>query len=355
MISTETISRLVQAALVISVLAVLGGCTSVPPQAAATTSGPRSILAPVTESISELREQFVDLPPPNGTGNRLDHWHDRLYIGMQNLIERTDQKFADDCLRPLPTPAAPFRLGVDSLVVEDGEMALNASVDLDVLLELPNIEKRLRLFITNDDVQESPGEQGRRSNLRAGLRLPAFRALDFDVGLRADFPDAAFMSLRWQRDYSHGDLHVQPFAKLYLQTGDGLGFVSGLTFDRWQDRWLLRSSSYANWRKDRAATEWTQTMLVANISEIIRFARYGPIVRGRDLAGGVGLQLLASGERISTTDTYELSVFAKQPTRKRWLYWRVTPLVRWQRGNNWRAEPGLYVGAEALFWGLATQ
>lgn len=328
------------------------GIGLVPERAVGSSGGPQDVRAPATESIGELRDDYVARPAQEGAP--LNYWHDRLYIAFQSLVERTDQRFADNGSPAVPTPAAPFRIGLDTSIVQNSRFRIDPRLDFDVLLELPNIERRLRLFVNNDDVQESPGERGRRNPLRAGLRFPALRALDFDIGLRADFPDAAFMSLRWQRVYESSAWNVQPFAKAYLQTGDGLGFVSGITFDHWRERWLVRSSSYGNWRKNRAATEWTQAFLVANIREIIRFGSYGPIVRGRDLAGGVGVQLLASGERLAAGDVIELSVFAKQATRKSWLYWQVTPLIRWQRENNWRAEPGLYLGAEALFWGLAT-
>jgi len=185
------------------------------------------------------------------------------------------------------------------------------------------------------------------------LRYSTLRYFDFDVGLRADFPDAAFASLRWQRVYQAGGWDVQPFAKIYVQTGDGVGVASGVTFDHWKNRWLVRSASYANWFRNEAATSWTQTIVVAKAREIIRFGRFGPIVKGRDISRGIGLQLLATGERTSQVDEYEVSVFSKHATRKRWLYWYVAPLVRWERDNDWKTEPGIRVGIDALFWDLS--
>ncbi|MEO7775327.1 MAG: hypothetical protein ABIT36_01035, partial [Steroidobacteraceae bacterium] len=106
-------------------------------------------------------------------------------------------------------------------------------------------------------------------------------------------------------------------------------------------------------RKDMDATAWTQTLLVARADEIIRFGRYGSIVRGRDLARGFGLQLLASGDDAVRAETYEASVFFKQATRARWLYWNIGPMVRWERELGWKAEPGIRIGFDALFWDLS--
>ena len=325
------------------------------PAVAEEASYPYEVIVPTGRNAQELREAQPRGDAGTGFGARLDRWHDKLYMGVQNFIERTDQRFADNELEMLSVPASPFRIGSETEFVDTGHrLDFNGRLSVDFLLQLPNIEQRLRLFVTSEDVQESPDQLGRSDNgVRAGLRYSTLRYFDFDVGLRADFPDAAFASLRWQRVYQAGGWDVQPFAKVYVQTGDGIGVASGVTFDHWKNRWLVRSASYANWFRNEAATSWTQTIVVAKAREIIRFGRFGPIVRGRDISRGMGVQLLATGERTSKVDEYELSLFSKHATRKRWLYWYVAPLVRWERDNDWKTEPGIRVGIDALFWDLS--
>jgi hypothetical protein len=65
------------------------------------------------------------------------------------------------------------------------------------------------------------------------------------------------------------------------------------------------------------------------------------------------MQLLATGERRNRVEYYEASVFYKRPLRHRWLYGFVEPLVRWERGYDWNADPGIRIGIEALFWDLS--
>jgi hypothetical protein len=303
--------------------------------------------------------ELIDREPRHAArdaGERLDHWHDGLFLWMQRFVQRTDHRFADSDRELLPVPAAPFRIGAESEFLNDagGGLGYNARLDFDILLRLPNIEQRLRLFVTSEDVQESPDQLNRRNTaLRAGARYNFRQGLDFDIGLRADFPDAAFASLRWQSIYRAGDFDIQPFTKLYLQTGDGFGVTGGVTVDHWFDRWLLRSSTYANWIRNDGTTEWTQSLVAARVKEILRFGRYGPMVRSRDLTRGYGLQLLASGRDTDGANVYEASVFTKFATRRGWLYWYVTPLVRWERDGGWKGEPGFRIGFDALFWDLA--
>lgn len=304
----------------------------------------------------------VDLSPPADAATvpaeRIDRWHDSLYLKVQDWAHALDHKFVREGQTPEPTPPTPFRIATDGEVIQhkDGGTDFNARLDIDILLQLPNAEKRLKLFVTSDTVQESPSLVGRDDGrVRAGLRLTQAQYFDFDIGARLDVPPVAFTSVRWQRQLEAGGWEIEPFAKVYLETKEGFGAATGITFDHWTNRWLVRSSTYANWVKDDAATAWTQTFLVAHAREILRFGRYGTIVRGNDLVRAYGVQALATGDRTSQADEYEISVFAKFPTSRNWLYWRVSPLVRWERKYGWNADPGIRAGVDILFWDVSSR
>ncbi len=289
--------------------------------------------------------------------SRIDRWHDALYLKVQDWALGLDHAFLREGDRPMPTPSSPFRISTDAEVVQhsQGGTQLRGRLDIDLLLQVPNLERRLKIFVTSDDVEESPTLATRENrNLRAGARLALKDWLNFDVGARLDLPPYVFTALRWQKQLELGSWDVQPYAKIYLETRDGFGAATGVTFDHWHNRFLVRSSTYANWRKDEAAAEWTQTILFAHAREILRFGRYGTIVRGTDLVRAYGIQALASGERASgSASTYEISVFAKRPTGRNWLYWHVTPLVRWERERGWHADPGIRAGVDILFWDVS--
>ena len=339
----------------VAALASEAGAT---PATASTTAPRRSRterIAPSARSTAEIRDEAARRGYPLDFGQRIDRAHDWLYLRTQQFVEDTDHRFAPPDAELLPVPATPFRLGLvtETLDRPDG-VKFDLDLNLDVTLKLPNIERRLRVFVTSDDVAESPDVAGERRNFRAGLRFNPWDEFDFDVGVRADLPPVAFASLRWSRFVPLGRWDIYPFAKLFAETDEGPGVSAGITFDRRIGAaTILRSSSYAKWRDDRDATEWTQAFLVARAEELLLPERYGRMVRSRDLARAWGAQLLATGAQDDHVDYYEASLFYKRPLRQRWLYGYVEPLVRWDRKYDWHADPGIRIGIDVLFWDLA--
>jgi len=277
-----------------------------------------------------------------------------VYVWTQGAVEATDRRFASQNEELKPTPAAPFRLGLtfESIDRSDGAQ-LAFDVNLDIALGLPNVEDRLRVFITSDDPDESPRDARDGSALRAGLRYQLRRHLDFDLGVRLDVPPVAFTSVKWTREIPLGTWDFYPFAKLFAETREGVGTAAGATFDQWSGRRLLRSSTYAKWRADLGQTQWSQAFVYARARQLLVPERYGSYVKANDIGRGWGVRLLASGEDISAVTYYEAGVFYVRPTANNWLFWSVGPLLRWDRQYAWKADPGVRVGINALFWDLA--
>lgn len=309
---------------------------------------------PTERSVEEIRKQNAAVPPPLDFQQRVDQAHDRIYTWMQGVVEATDHKFADKDKELKPTPAAPFRLGLvlESVDRSDG-MDVSLDADLDIALSLPNIEERLRIFVTSDELDEAPRIAGEDRNVRVGLRYRTFKILDFDIGVKLNVPPAAFVSLRWQREYQLGSWEFYPFAKLFADTKESVGYAVAATFDHWAGRSLLRSSTYGKWRDDRDRIDWTQSLIYAHASQILVPDRYGSYLKANDIGRGWGVRLLANGERASTVTYYEANFFFRRPTANSWLFWYVEPLVRWDKKYDWKADPGIRVGVNMLFWDLA--
>ena len=309
---------------------------------------------PTERSVEDIRKQNAAVPPPLDFQERIDQMHDRIYTWLQGRVEATDRKFADKDKELKPTPAAPFRLGMvlESVDRSDG-MDINFDADLDIALSLPNIEERLRIFVTSDELDEAPRIAGEDRNLRVGLRYRTFRTFDFDIGVKLNVPPAAFVSLRWQREFQLGSWQFYPFAKLFADTTESVGYAVAATFDHWSGRSLLRSSTYGKWRDDRDRIDWTQSLIYAHASQVLAPDRYGSYLKANDIGRGWGMRLLANGERASTVTYYEANFFFRRPTASPWFFWYVEPLVRWDREYNWHADPGIRVGINMLFWDLA--
>jgi hypothetical protein len=309
---------------------------------------------PTDRSVEEIRRQSATAAPPLDFRQRLDQAHDRVYVWTQGLVESTDHLFADEEAQFKPTPAAPFRLGatVESLDRSDG-LELSLDADVEIALSLPNIEERLRIFVTSDKLDEAPRTARDETNLSAGVRYKFLGFLDFDIGVKLDVPPVAFASLKWTREFQLGNWDFYPLAKLFADSKESIGYAGAATFDRWYGHELLRSSTYAKWRNDRDQTEWSQTFIYAHAPELIVPDRYGSYLRASDISRGWGVRLLASGENTNGVTYYEAGVFFRRPTSIHWLFWYAEPLVRWDKEYNWKADPGIRLGFNALFWDLA--
>lgn len=309
---------------------------------------------PTTRSTAEIRKLNAEAAFPLDFEQRMDHAHDAIYTGVQRGVEAADRRLADKDKPLEAVPATPFRLGVmlESIDRSDG-MEFNFKTNLDIALNLPNIEKRLHIFLTSDDLDESPDSARNRSGLRAGLRYQLLRFLDYDVGVRFHPQPVAFTSLKWSREFQLGLWDFYPLAKVFVESGDGFGAASGVTFDRWSGRTLFRSSTYAKWLHEDDQTAWSHSFVFARAHELIVPDRYGSYPRANDIGRGWGVHVLASGEDTSEVTYYEAAAFYTRPTANRWLFWSVQPLVRWDRVYNWKADPGIRIGFNALFWDLA--
>lgn len=309
---------------------------------------------PTASSVQEIRSLSAEAPPPLDFRQRLDHGHDRLYVWMQERVEGLDRSLASKD-RPLePVPAAPFRLAlVGEAIDRDGTADLGLDANFDIALSLPNIERRLRIFVTSSELDEAPRREREDQNISAGFRYEVLRHLDFDLGVRIDSAPVAFAALKWSREIDLGRWDFYPFAKVFAETRESVGYVAAVTFDRWSGRHLFRTSTYAKWRADRDSTEWSETLVYARAHQLIVPDRYGSYLRATDIGRGWGLRLFTGGDSARRVDQYEAAVFYRRPTRTRWLYWSVEPLVTWDREYDWSADPGIRVGVEALFWDLA--
>jgi hypothetical protein len=275
---------------------------------------------------------------------------------MQSWLTGFDTQFSGTDQTLLFVPLSPLRIGLNGTLLHVAHgLSSTFRPDFEATVQLPNIERRLKVFISSSDLPEASGDPAlERNPLRAGVRFAARTHIDFDLGVRVKFKPEAFTAARWTPEFKAGSIRLNPFAKAYLESGMGLGLSVGLSADRWRGRWVARSASYANWVRNRAATDWSQSFLVGHAQAVIQERNYDRLSAGRDLACGTMARLTASGDHLSRPNVYEASMLFKRPLRGGWLYGYVEPLVRWERRSDWHPDAGLRVGFDMLFWGLAT-
>ncbi len=329
-----------------------------PTPAPAATPADADSTAPARVSPSDqpIAEPGSDaLRPAHGFGERLDLPHDWLYRRLERIVQKVDTHYADPGRVALVVPISPLRIDLDTeFLNRQHGLGVTPRLNFDATVRLPNIERRLHLFISSNNLPEAPGNAATERNpVRAGLRLAERAQLDVDLGVRLKWRPTLFASVRWAPQFKWGDTHFYPLIKPYVESGVGLGASGGFAFERWHGGWVARSASYGNWLRDAAATSWAQTLLFGYVRALIQERQYGHFTDGRDLACGTLVRATAAGERLSGATLYEFSVVYKRPLRSGWLYGYLEPLVRWERGSDWHPEAGVRVGFDALFWNLA--
>lgn len=309
---------------------------------------------PSTGTIGKLRNATAEVA--DTIGEHLDAGHDWLYRRLQHLFENIDIQFSGPEQTPIVVPLSPLRIGFASeLIHRRNGLEFAATPDFEATVLLPNIERRLKLFITSADLQESPADPTAEHNpIRVGARFVPRSHIDFELGARANSSPSAFSALRWTPEFHAGTVRVNPFAKTYVESGLGFGASSGIAFERWSNRWIARSASYANWVRNTSAMDWSQSFLVGYARAVIEERRYDTLATGRDLACGMAVRFSVSGNRVSRTSLYEASVMMKRPLHGGWLFGYIEPLVRWDRNFGWHPDAGVRLGFDALFWGLAS-
>ena len=337
-------SRLAILAALIALLATSSRAQSEGPEQVRPSTGPVEMLRKASTEVVDTLDKS------------LDAGHDWLYRRLQHLFEKIDLQFGSPEQAPIVVPLSPVRIGFDAQFLhrQDG---VDSSVyrDLEATLALPNIERRMKLFVTSADVQETPVDPAEEHNpLSFGALFAAKSNLRLELGVRASSSPSTFAAARWAPTWSLGTLSLYPFVKPYVQSGVGIGTSGGIALEAWSDRWMVRSTSYADWVRNTSATDWSQTLVFGYARAVIQERRYDRFATGHDLACGVVARLAVSGDRSSRAILYEISVLMKRPLHEGWLFGYIEPVTQWNRTYGWHPDIGFRMGFDVLFWGLAS-
>jgi hypothetical protein len=320
----------------------------------AESQGPEQV-RPSTGPVAKLRKASTEVV--HTLGKRLDRGHDWLYRRLQHFFEKIDLKFGSPDQAPIVVPLSPVRIGFDAQFLHrpDG-IDSSAYRELEAALALPNIERRMKLFVTSADVQETPVDPAEEHNpLSFGAQFSPQSHLNLELGVRGSTSPSAFAAVRWApTTWSLGPLSIYPFVKPYVQSGMGIGTSGGIALEAWSDRWMVRSASYADWVRDTSATNWSQTLVFGYARAVIQERRYDRFAIGHDLACGVVGRLSVSGDQSSRATLYEISVLMKRPLHEGWLFGYVEPVTQWNRTYGWHPDIGFRMGFDVLYWGLAS-
>ena len=285
---------------------------------------------------------------PNGFTRWLDKTHQTMCRRVDNAVRWLDTAWlAEDA--PYDNELSTLKLRTVARVGgRRSEGAADFKVRVRVDMALPGLERKLRLFVDNSDLDALPGADPlkQKSSTRIGARvlLQPARESELSAGGGLKWRHAkpvGYVDLewRWERKVGEGNLSLNP--RTFYFTDDGLGQMTTLAWMKQVgERQLFQIRTAERTSESRAGVEFEQSF---------RFAwfRSGQ-GRGWVVQASVFPQLISSDWVWANS---LLNVTWRDALYRKWIYYTVTPQVEFPKEDGYQARSSLRVGLEILFGG----
>lgn len=313
-------------------------------------------------SIGAGSGMFEVTPKPaafSSLADRLDYLHTNVQARVSRPVRTVDEYMAQDEVSLVPVPETRMRLGVYIDAVQGNDLDLSFSPDIDLDVAVPNIERRMRVFVQNSAADNLPGLN--RSEIdNKGITAGARRFFEnyhllADAGLRTKWLPEAYARISWQPMWQCGKWLFRPQQRLFFETDDKFGELSTLRVDRWlgdTKEFYLGSVSSAKWTQKSDAFNWEQTVHCGRVRELIDQTDQLYSYERQDIASGGDVAFSIFG-RDGTLDVYRVTVGIRRPAYRRWIYWEIEPGLEWRRAEDFDTAYRFTVGIDMLFWGPA--
>jgi len=311
----------------------------------------------------------------HSTAGKVDLLHDWMYEKSHATVVWLDRRFHKSEEEPDPTPPSRFRVGLftELDLNSSGSLRISPVADFEADVELPNLERRLKVFVSTLDPTALPGRDVLESDttLRVGASRDFLDNWKTSAGIKTSWLPEVFFFTQWAPSYTLKDtLHVYPRVKIFWESDDHLGGQTSLSFGRWHNRWMFRQSLSTQWTQkaekedrrnaadpehflfetDSGGYSWDVTSILGYATLLLDERDYGRMVGGGDVARGAGVRVSVRGTFEETLST-RLTLFGKKPFYRDYLYLILAPEVRWELERNWNEEYVVKFGLEMLLWG----
>lgn len=282
-------------------------------------------------------------------GQSLERSHNFINDKLDFGVESVDSWLLSDERSRVPRKKSRFFLSLDSRVTEqtDGETVFELKPSVDAKLELPNLEHQLKVVVSNNAVDEKPGEDtfDREEGVNVGLeRSELFlKKTKFKFGVRSSLD--LYTSYGWTPEWKRDSWRVTPQVRGYYRTDKGAGLIGsvGIHFrikDRYRASWLssVEAGDETNWN-----STWLQNLSAAYYFEGTEEENHRAVFMNLSVKGSWGNQ---------KAESYRwMPLQYRAPLYKNWLYWELGPEITWKEEGLWKPEPSLRFAISSLFWG----
>lgn len=325
---------------------------------------PKPELPKTTSAISlgEGTGVFAVEPKPEQFGSlgaRMDYLHQNVHRRISEPLRATDAYFADDSEAPIVPPQAQVRLGLFGTVRQGRKFDFEVTPNVQLDVELPNLKRRLRVFVetarANDLPEHSASDQNER-DINVGARKWFEQInLSADVGVQATWLPEAFARLIWTRDWQLGKWGLRPEQRIFYETDDGFGALATLRNARWlgdENHSLFQHNLSARWSTETDTLTWAAGVSFAKVPALLDENLRGKNAGWEDAARAQALRYTCFGSD-GRVDSHRVILGFRGPLYKRWIYWEADPGLEWHRDEDYKTSYVFRFGIDMLFWGRA--
>ncbi len=292
--------------------------------------------------------------------DRMDYLHDNLQLSIQRHVSDVDTMMVDGSFEAVETPPSRFRLTPYITLKADDGLKVELDPDFDLEVELPNLEKRWKVFVEssrNDDLPGiDPNEKDQSGQI--GIRRE-FKYFNTDAGVKFRWPPVAFFRVEWRPKWSVEHTVLQPKARLFYETDKGFGTLESFTIHRWfgeEKNMFWQSVSALKYdTKETEGVELEQTLKLGLVTQSLepKFS-WKRVLGTEDMAKGHQLRYSVFGNAESgdtSINRHRLTYTYRKPLYKKWIYLEMAPGVEAANDDDWQVIPVFTVGIDMLFWG----
>ena len=315
-------------------------------------------------SIGEGEGVFRVEPKPevfDSWGARLDYLEENVTRRIHEPLRAADAYFAldpDDILVP---PQTRLRVKLHGEVMQGSDFELRFEPDIELDVEFPNIERRVRLFVEtarSDEVQERTLQESEERGVKIGARKWFERLnVSADAGVRATWPPKSFARLTWVRDYELYTWRLRPIQRMVVNRDDRLACVSTLFVSHWLgagNEGIVVNSVSGKWTLEEPDWQWSEGIAVARVNRLMDESRRGRTAAWADTAWASGLHYVVFGEG-DRVNTHRAGVSLRRPLYGQWAYGELRTGVEWDRADDFDGAFFVRMGVDLLFWGTARE
>ncbi len=326
----------------------------------------------MTSGISRGSDEFilVNSRKPDDFDSfvqRLDYLHTNLHQYVSGQVRSVDEYFAPDVTQRIAVPDSRLRLGAYVEFVRGHDAELELSPDLDLDVAMPNIERRMHIFVQSGRADELPNASladSANQNLTVGARR-MFKKYDIstDLGVRATWPPRAYARITWHPKYEFEQWSIRPQQRLFGDTKEKLGSLTTLFVDRWlgsSREYYAGNISSVKCRDNFTELKWEQTLRLGRVQERVEDSVSVIGYERRDVASGEDISVSVFGEDegeedTADIDTYRMTVGFRRPLYYNWIFWEVEPGIEWTKENDFDSAFRITLGIDMLFWGATSR